>query len=86
MQTFNEYQLKIYSDGMIEVAKDTVYAKEDGNELARERYRQVLEPGRFEEAEKLLPIDKMAIVEATWSDEVVDTYRAKLLAKQDLEK
>lgn len=86
MQTFNEYQLKIYSDGMIEVAKDTVYVKEEGNELARERYRQVLEPGQFEEAEKLLPIDKMAIIEATWSDEVVDTYRAKLLAKQDLEK
>lgn len=79
MKTQYEYHLKIYSDGVIEVAKDTVYLKEDNTELTRERYRQVLEPGQFEEAEKLLPPNKMAIVEATWSDTVVAKYLAQMV-------
>lgn len=79
MKTQYEYHLKIYSDGVVEVAKDTVYLKEDNTELTRERYRQVLEPGQFEEAEKLLPSDKMAIIEATWSDTVVSNYLAQMV-------
>lgn len=83
MQTVNEFQLKIYSDGVIEVAKDTVYLKANGEELTRERHRQVLEPGQIDEAIELLDDHHLNIVEAVWTNEVVELYHLKQQEKEE---
>lgn len=86
MQTVNEFQLKIYSDGVIEVAKDTVYLKANGEELTRERHRQVLEPGQIDEATELLDDHHLKIVEAVWTNDVVELYHLKQREQQATEK
>lgn len=78
MNTEKEYIIEILNNGIIQLLIQTVYFDEEGEELTRKNWRTTLQPGEFELAEELLPIEKMAIVEATWSDEVVDTHRAKL--------
>lgn len=83
MQTVTEFQLKIYSDGVVEVAKDTVYLKSNGKELTRERHRQVLEPGRIDEAIELLDDHHLKIVEAVWTNEVVELYHLKQQEKEE---
>lgn len=77
METVNAFELKIYSDGVIEVAKDTVYLKSDGTELTRERHRQVLEPGQIDDAVELLDDYHLKIVKAVWINDVVKLYNFK---------
>lgn len=86
MSTEKEYIIEILNNGIIQLLIQTVYFDEDGEELTRKNWRTTLQPGEFKLAKELLPSDKMAIVEATWSDEVVDTYQAKMMKLQDLEK
>lgn len=86
MSTEKEYIIEILNNGIIQLLIQTVYFDEDGEELTRKNWRTTLQPGEFKLAKELLPSDKMAIIEATWSDEVVDTYQAKMMKLQDLEK
>lgn len=72
------YTLEILEHGIIQLLIQTVYIKEDGQELTRENWRTVLMPGDFECAEKLLDEYHMNIVRAVWTDEIVENYALKM--------
>lgn len=74
MKTKKEVRLEILPNGVIQVAEDEIYLKDDGTELARERHRQVLEPGQMEEAAELLDDYHLNIVKAAWTDHVIELY------------
>lgn len=83
MRINKEVRLEILPNGVIQMAEDAIYLKDDGTELTRDRHRQVLESGQIKEATALLDAYHLKIVEAIWTNEVVELYQLKQLEKEE---
>lgn len=80
MKTETTFHLDISEEGYVGVDRITIYLDENNEEITRKTERILLNIGDWETAKAILDEQRMAIVRATWTDDVI--LRAQKVEEQ----
>lgn len=72
MKIETTFHLDISEEGYVGVDRITIYLDENNEEITRKTERILLNIGDWETAKDILDEQRMAIVKATWTEEVIN--------------
>lgn len=71
----NEFRLDIGPDGVIQILKQEVLLKDNGEKVVLNNWRTTVPPGDFQQVEQLSLSDyHLNIIQAAWTNEVINHY------------
>ena len=86
MKMMNEFHLDIAPDGVIQILKQEVLLKDNGEKVVLNNWRTTVPPGDFQQVEQLPLADyHLNIIQAAWTNEVVELYHLKQQEKEEEE-